>query len=151
MGTLRKALRLRPGDWRLIAEAYWRLLWAGYRMLRSKEDLVDAGAVGQPSRHRLAPDVDYAWIKKRARFVNAAARFPHEWALCLQRSMALQNWLAAGGVYADLRIGALLDGDEVKAHAWLEYDGRLINDTPKAVSPFVRLASARGRRADEAQ
>ncbi len=150
MGTLRKALRLKPGHWPLLAEAYWRLLRAGYRMVRSKEDLVDAGAVGQSSRLRPAPDVDHAWIESRARFVNAAARLPFDWAHCLQRSMALQNWLADGGVYADLRIGALRDGDEVKAHAWLEYDGRVINDTPKAISPFVRLASARGRQVDEA-
>jgi Transglutaminase-like superfamily len=58
-------------------------------------------------------------------------------ALCLQRSAAMACLLKNHGVPAQMVIGA----QEVpfKAHAWVEVDGRVVNDKPYTPEMYVVL------------
>ena len=47
-------------------------------------------------------------------------------ALCLQRSAATNCLLKSNGIFAQMVIGAQLM--PFKAHAWVEVDGRVVND-----------------------
>ena len=48
---------------------------------------------------------------------------------CLSQSLALLWLLKGRGVPASLCLGARLENGQLAAHAWVEHDGRVLNDT----------------------
>lgn len=63
---------------------------------------------------------------------------------CLVRSMALHRMLEQSGIDGSvIRIGVRREGDELLAHAWVEYMGVTLIDSPSAVAAFSRLTEAR--------
>jgi len=59
------------------------------------------------------------------RAVKASSRFVPR-ATCLTQAMAARKMLLNHGYNANLRIGVLREDDDLKAHAWLEKDGRVL-------------------------
>jgi hypothetical protein len=70
------------------------------------------------------------WTAARtvARLVDAAARNGPLPSSCLARSLTLWRLLARQGIGADLRLGVRQEGDRIAAHAWVEYQGAVLND-----------------------
>ncbi len=75
--------------------------------------------------------------------VNLAARRGLWRANCLERSL-VTCWIAVNrGIPADLRIGLRQDEDgERRFHAWVEADGRVINDSPMVASEYQTFAGS---------
>jgi len=61
---------------------------------------------------------------------------------CLVRSLALQAMLRRRGVETSLRIGVRKVETALEGHAWLEHDGRPINEVPEVVSTYVLFEGA---------
>jgi hypothetical protein len=97
----------------------------------------------------------WSWIQQRAGWVPrlnevnlaavsraeyklamAAALYPGR-AACLERSLTLYWYLRRHGVGVDFRMGVQMY--PFLAHAWLELDGRAINDVPEHVRRFVPI------------
>lgn len=109
----------------LVFNAYWKLIRfdfylgrgnfsALYKTVRTysvKKQVPSSGAV---ERICSAMDMACIWYWKEA--------------LCLQRSAATACLLKDYGVSAQLVIGA--QQMPFKAHAWVEVDGRVVNDKP---------------------
>jgi hypothetical protein len=55
---------------------------------------------------------------------------------CLVRSLTLWTMLLRRGVRTDLRVGFRKRDDSVEGHAWLEYDGVPINESPSVVATY---------------
>ena len=73
--------------------------------------------------------------------VTAASQRAPGWATCLTQALAVQALLARRGYASSLHIG-VMHGDqrELKAHAWVEDEGRiLIGGPPSQVEQFSRL------------
>lgn len=68
----------------------------------------------------------------------AAARLPVPSA-CLSRSMVLRTLLRAQGVESELRIGVRRGLRDLQAHAWVEHDGRPLNDAEDVARRFPTL------------
>jgi hypothetical protein len=119
--------------------AYWWLLRARWEMhrLRGPRWLQERQSTGHIAS--VAPAQDAGWVAQRVRFISIASRYPCRWSLCLQSSLALQDWLNQGGVYPNLRIGVCKSGERFLAHAWLELDGRVLNDRPSVPARFASL------------
>jgi hypothetical protein len=66
----------------------------------------------------------------------AGALYPGR-ALCLEQSLVLYNILRRQGVAVTLRLGA--QPFPFAAHAWVEYEGVVINDVPEHVRQFAPL------------
>ena len=47
------------------------------------------------------------------------------------------------GYQPQLRIGVRKEGKELKAHAWVEFGGQVINDDPKHLLDFASLEKAK--------
>ena len=61
---------------------------------------------------------------------------------CLVRALALAELLARAGVpHALIRVGVRRDGTSLDAHAWVELDGAVVGDDPRAVRRFTPLGS----------
>ena len=82
-----------------------------------------------------------------ARMVNAvAARMPLR-ITCLTRSVVLVEELRRRGMAADLRIGARVGArGALDAHAWVELDGRPVNDRADIAREYPPLQPAAGGR-----
>ncbi len=58
---------------------------------------------------------------------------------CLSRSLAMRVLLRRKGIEADLKIGVSLRSGAMEAHAWLEKDGRVLNDHPAVIAQYTPL------------
>ena len=72
--------------------------------------------------------------------VDMAARWSPVSNTCLHRSLALWWLLRRRGVDCQLRLGARRNDAQFDAHAWIEYDGRIVNDDTRRIRDYVPLA-----------
>jgi hypothetical protein len=118
----------------IVLQAYLRLIQFDLYLVRGDfQALYDKvrncpvkGETALPdAAERICPAVDMAciWYWKEA--------------LCLQRSAATACLLRRYGVRADLVIGA--QQMPFKAHAWVEVDGRVVNDKPYTPEMYAVL------------
>lgn len=139
MKGLKRLARLWPALWSGLPSAYWWLVWAWWHAIRTGGRQLTSPV---PRLRRPSPPEEQ-WLLSRVRLVRLAARYPVPWARCLQQSLALQKWLAQDGVETRLCLGVRKEGRSLKAHAWLEYQGRVLNDVPWVASYYRPLTPAR--------
>lgn len=95
----------------------------GYRRL--------AGWLSRPLVHPHVPHANAHQIDAIVNAVAAATRHQPLRSSCLARSIVLWRELRAWGVATDLRIGVAQGRDGFAAHAWVEHQGRVLNDAPR--------------------
>ena len=61
--------------------------------------------------------------------VRVAVRYNHLWTNCLKQSLVLWILLRSQGILSELRIGVQRESAKFTAHAWVEYQGIVLNDT----------------------
>ena len=148
MIRINKLLKLSPWDWVMLVMAYRWLIWAKWQMSAGRlvgwewlEGDRRRGAMNVPG----VEDADGPRIRRRVRLISVAARYPRRWSWCLQSSLALREWLVQSNVFADLRIGVQKCDGRLQAHAWLEYQGEVLNDSGSEVESYVALQTDRGK------
>ena len=72
--------------------------------------------------------------------INRVKRFSLLTGNCLSQSLALERMLRRRGVGPALQLGVRLTGPKFEAHAWVEYDGRVLNGTQDVHTRFTPLA-----------
>lgn len=72
-----------------------------------------------------------------ARMIEAASRHGIVRGNCLSKSIALRWLLRRKGIHAPLRIGARKAGNGLEAHAWVELDGQIINDSEEVRESYT--------------
>jgi hypothetical protein len=91
---------------------------------------------------------DEARIRQVVRMVRVAQRYHRFWSNCLSHSLTLWSLLRHEGFEADVRIGARLQNGKLQAHAWVEWQGRVLNDASDGMgdfTPFDRPLLSRSR------
>ena len=58
---------------------------------------------------------------------------------CLERSMLLWWLLRRGGIDGELHIGGRKSGLRLEAHAWVELEGEVLNDSPEVHKHYARF------------
>jgi hypothetical protein len=92
---------------------------------------------------RLAPDVPpngsgkLPEARALGKTVDLAARRAIGRPACLPRSLTLWWLLRRRGIDSDLRIGVRTAGGSLKAHAWVEHAGQVVNDEDDVAQRFV--------------
>jgi hypothetical protein len=91
-----------------------------------------------------APPSDFQWRSARliARMVDAAGREVWPRTRCLERSMAAWWLLRRQRLPATLRIGVRKDDGILRAHAWLEICGEVLNDNAEIYRGYTAFARA---------
>ncbi|TAJ26291.1 MAG: lasso peptide biosynthesis B2 protein [Nitrospirae bacterium] len=127
MRRFRKVLQLSPSDWYILGQAWFLFLFVelGLHILPFKSLLkvhrADRLKKRQPSSQTQAFSVPrLAWL------VNIAGRYSFIKATCLKQALVLSWLLERRGFSTLLRIGVSRHAGALKAHAWLEQDGRII-------------------------
>jgi transglutaminase superfamily protein len=109
----------------LVLKAYMKLIHFDLYLARGNFAALHEKVREYPIRTRtMAPDV----IERICSAVDMACIWYWKEALCLQRSAATACLLKEYGVPAQMVIGA--QQMPFKAHAWVEVDGRVVNDKP---------------------
>lgn len=72
--------------------------------------------------------------------VSAAARYVPLTASCLPRSIVLQRILRREGIATDIRVGVRKADGVLDGHAWVEYHGLPVSDTPDVHQRFTVLS-----------
>ena len=71
--------------------------------------------------------------------VNAAANHHLRKPTCLRRSLTLKRMLQRRNISATLHIGIKRNGVGVDAHAWVEYNGFVLNDSTDVVANYSQF------------
>jgi len=140
MRTAKKFFALAPTDRRLIlTAASWvaaiRLgLWL--MRLQALQRLLarftkTRGAINHP--HSASPE-RIAWA------VQAASRYVPD-AACLTQALAAQTLLVRHGYRAEMRIGVALEQGVLRAHAWVESQGKVLIGGGAALDHLTPLAT----------
>ncbi|MCB0131445.1 MAG: lasso peptide biosynthesis B2 protein [Caldilineaceae bacterium] len=134
-----------PRDQKQIVLTAWLLfplliiglkLWGYGRLQARLQRWVPAHAA---ARAETAPSSHATVITAReiGRAVNIAARYSLLPARCLSRSMMLWWLLHRRGVAAELRIGVRKGAQGFEAHAWVEQQGFVLNDSQDVKNRFA--------------
>lgn len=111
--------------------------WA-LRLVRIQTIMHRLGAGG---RERLGPDRNQGETRTLAesagRMIEAASRYGVIRGSCLSKSLVLWHLLRREDLSPTIRIGGRKDGKEFAAHAWVELDGYVINDSGGLGKDFV--------------
>lgn len=108
-----------------VLRAYLQLIYFDFLLSRRGFTVVHKKVRGFPvGNQTLTPDAEAA----TCRAVDIACICYWKQVLCLQRSAATAGLLRKHGVPAVLALGAQLL--PFKAHAWVEVEGRVVNDKP---------------------
>ena len=91
-----------------------------------------------PPPHERAAKV----VARTACVVSAAARYGIVRSTCLERSLALWWFLGRQGLASSVRIGTRKNAGRLEAHAWVEFDGRVLNEGEEPRSQFAAFDAA---------
>ena len=105
-------------SWLLLLYFHWLMRFGGFS--RVHEAVRQGKVVSRPKTHRSERDLAHA--------VDLACVLYFKPVLCLQRSAATALLLRRHGWSASMVIGAQLL--PFQSHAWVEIDGRVVNDKP---------------------
>ena len=94
----------------------------------------------RPARSRHHTSGDPADAEHIVEQVDRVARHLRLRSPCLVRSTTTQHLLARRGMTTDLRVGVRRVGGALDAHAWLEMDGVILNDTPANCAAYTAFA-----------
>jgi Transglutaminase-like superfamily len=90
-----------------------------------------------PQTTSRSPELLWPQTATTARMVAIAAHYSQLWTNCLKRSLVLWYLLRRQGIVSELRIGVQQGVEEFQAHAWIEYQNIVLNDTPNVRQHFV--------------
>ncbi len=132
--------------------AFWRLAWSERLLLIQAVILLPVLAlavnIGGLRRtrvflERLAPEPASEVSKEQieqaatiARLVRIAARYNQPWTKCLSRSLALWWLLRRHSIASNLHIGVRREQGKFEAHAWVECQATILNDSSEVRDQF---------------
>jgi hypothetical protein len=86
--------------------------------------------------------VEILSIETTTQLVEMAARYVPWWGNCLKRSLVLWYLLRRQGQMSQLRIGVRREQGRFEAHAWVEYENRVLNDSSTVHQQFFAFDAA---------
>lgn len=111
---------------------------AGYGRLRAVLGRWGGGLVRE-RRPVVAPAEVEARIGETVRMVDLAITRVPVRSACLAQSLVLWALLGRQGIATELRFGVRGGGVPLDAHAWVERDGRPLNETPERIRAYSVL------------
>lgn len=94
---------------------------------------------------RVSPDNSQAidLARRIARVVSIASRHGIYRPNCLQQSLVLWSLLNRRNIASEIRFGARKEASELAAHAWVEFEGLVLNDADDVGQRFAPFNSTR--------
>ena len=90
-----------------------------------------AGIPTPMRRYPLDPEGPIGWAER----IRSVSGRPYG-GTCLDRSVLLWYLMQQRGLDGRIRIGVARDDDDLVGHAWVELDGRVVNDNPDVAGMY---------------
>mgnify|MGYP001549730219 FL=1 len=139
---LRKLAKLSPREWVELLQAQLALLAAQVLVwTRPTGRLVSSSAPGAAVGGPAPAAAAMERVQRLGLAVSRAGDYGVFRPLCLVRAVALHRLLARPSIRERrLSIGVRMRNGRLGAHAWVEYDGRVVGDRTAHVASFAELA-----------
>jgi len=139
-GALKKLSTISWLEWRIILYSLVMLPLCALSLrrngfVRTRDKLL----TGRFSASQLPREEQLAVAQRIARGVAIAANHGIYRANCLKRALILAKLLHLRGIEHELKLGAKCSDDDFSAHAWVEFDGVVLNDDPEVREKFAVL------------
>jgi hypothetical protein len=134
----RKARSLSLREWGWFFEAYAVLTATKLQLLIAPRSIVERAVAKEdvpPAANPTAADINERMVSSFAMATGVHFLRPN----CLPRSLSLWRMLRRRGIDAVVRIGAKMSGRRLDGHAWVEVDGKVVNDRPDVAKEFTPL------------
>ena len=129
--ALQRWMKLSIGERLTFLQALFLLPLAGLLLRFGRyQSVLSALQKVTPLKERRSKVDPMREARRTAELVSAAAWRGLYDATCLRRSLVLWWMLRRRGIDSQLRIGARMEGDNFAAHAWVEYENTVLNDSP---------------------
>ena len=135
---LRILLSFSAQDWILLVQA-WSLLLVIDIALRMLSFRKVQGWIRSPDQPGVSTIKAEKVIQRSSGFVDLAARHHLYPMTCLRRSLTLQWLLSRAGLYTTLQFGVRRENGNLQAHAWLDYQGQVIDKNPIPTEQYANL------------
>lgn len=91
--------------------------------------------------HRPAADFEpLQKVYSTVRLLKTAARYYQPWANCLKQSLGLWTLLRLQGIASSLHIGVKCQTGQFTAHAWITWQGVVLNDNENVAEEYAAFA-----------
>jgi hypothetical protein len=107
-----------------------------FRGMKETQTALSCRCATAPS---ILTDLQECQLRQTVRMVKLAARYSPLWSNCLKHSLVLWYLLRRQSIDSELRIGVRREGDKFQAHAWVEYAGQVLNDSPEVSQAYARF------------
>jgi hypothetical protein len=142
MSKGRKFLKLSFADQQLLAQCVLLLPLMALALKTIRLRRLQRLLVGNSPNPNSSSQESISRVCRLAQMVNRAAAIGFFPANCLVRSLTLWWLLRRRGILGDLRIGVRKTEGEFQAHAWLEYQGKVVNDVAEIARQYSPFADA---------
>lgn len=106
---------------------------------RRWKDLVEKVSLTDRPPQSLHPAAQLEMARRITRAVRSSELHGPATPNCLERSMTLWWLLRRDGIEGELHIGARKSGPLLEAHAWVELDGQVLNDSVEVHNHYARF------------
>lgn len=79
-------------------------------------------------------------IRATVLVLKTAARYYQPWANCLKQSLVLWLLLRLQGIESSLQIGTKTENKQFTAHAWVVWQGHILNDAAEVSQTYLPFA-----------
>lgn len=141
-------------SWKLLrfSEAWLNFVWVDFRISATPYTSWKNYFIAPPksafrlSAARKAPGIQQ--VREIIRSCESAKNYHWRNMNCLRRCFVEQQMLQRRNISSQLHIGVKIQQGQLAAHAWLSYQGEIINDSQAVVADYAELhSSARGQMA----
>jgi len=145
MASLMKVFTFSVTELFVLLEAWfvflkWDLLISFTQYENWRSGITNLTELNDPVKKSDSPTSEQ--IKRIIQLSEIAGRFHIRKMNCLRRCLVQQKMLAKRGINASMQIGVNIEKDKVKAHAWLTFQGNIINDNEDVLSRYSELKIA---------
>ncbi|MEO1428197.1 MAG: lasso peptide biosynthesis B2 protein [Cyanobacteria bacterium J06632_19] len=150
MNWLKLVIRKSRKIWRLDRNSQWLLLQAllllplvaiSLKFWGLKRTQTGLARLLPSAKNQVENSLRHSQIIKTIAMVRLAARYYQPWANCLKKSLVLWGLLRHQGIESELRIGVQREAIKFEAHAWVECEGFVLNDTPDVRDRYAMFES----------
>jgi len=140
---VRRFCQLAPEDRGLVLQGvvFLSLTTIGLRTMnfRRCRELIERFSFSGPPSQRIETSSQMECGKRIVAAMHAVERNSPWRANCLERSLALWWFLRLNHIDGELHIGARKNESRFEAHAWVEWNGYVVNDNPDVHEHYARF------------
>jgi hypothetical protein len=142
-GKWRRFQKHPPEDRALILRAMVLLPLTGLGLrvfgFRRWKELIERFSRQTRARQKAEPAIQLEVAGRMIRVVRSVELHGPGKPNCLERSMVLWWLLRRAGIKGELHIGGRKNGLRFEAHAWVELDGKVLNDSPDVHTHYAQF------------